>query len=154
MAKTEQKQKIDTINAKLDALNRKLKSSAELAVNKTYETKDNLAERVKEAKEDVSKLQSKYNRNVERLRDRFSDELSIVAAKRALVQEKIDAKLEEKDAKKLANYIDEMIDYSDGCVELSLLFAAEAKLAALEALLAMEEYDSLYAKDEGEEEDD
>ena len=141
MKNNERKQQIDAVNKKLDQINAKLKEVAASAANKSYDAKEELEARINDAKNEVDKFKNKR-----------SDEVAFARAKHELFKDNLQEKKEADDARKLAKYIDDMIEYSDNCAELSLLFAAESKAAMLEALLAMEEFDEKYTEDEGEEE--
>lgn len=48
---------------------------------------------------------------------------------------------------KMAEYIDDTIEYAAACIELSLLAAEEAKLAILEAASAEQEYEEKYGEE-------
>ena len=148
--KKERSEQTKKINAKLDELNAKLKESAEVATNKGYDAKDTLDAKIAEAKDTVEKLKDRSKSYADQLRGKMSDEMNQAHLRHESLRETLRERKEANDAAKLAKYIDDMLEYSDDCVELSLLFAAESKLALLEAMLAMEEYDEKYG--EGEEE--
>lgn len=132
--KTQRNQQVKKINAKLDEINAKLKETSATVANKGFDAKDALDAKVAEAKTTVEDLKKRSRVNYELFRH-------------DLIQKK-----DAHDAKKLAKYIDDLLSYSDECAELSLLFAAESKLAVLEALLAMEEYDEKFSLEPDEEE--
>ena len=56
----------------------------------------------------------------------------------------IASKKELHDKEKFEKYIEDIIEYSNVCVNISMLAAEEAKLAKLEAIKAQIEYDKKY----------
>ena len=150
--KSEREDQIDKINKKLDSLNGKLKSAAEEATNKSYDAKEDLAEKLNVAQAEMASLKDRYDAKMNSLKDKLSFTLAKAKAEHDELKQNIHDRREANDAKKLARYIDDTLEYSEDCAELSLLFAAESRVAVLEALLAMEEYDEKYGMDDGEEE--
>ena len=145
--KSEREKRVDNINQKLDSINQKMKEAAEVATNKGYDAKENLDTKLSDAKDEVENLKERYTKNVDKLKNKMSDELSFAHAKHELLKSNLQDIKEVHDRNKLAKYIDESLEYSDDCAELSLMFAAESKLAMLEAILAMEEYEEKYGDD-------
>lgn len=68
--------------------------------------------------------------------------MNIDVAKEKLVEMK-----EEHDKAKMEEYICDIVEYAEACVELSILAAEETKLATLEAVAAEQEYEDLYGED-------
>ena len=147
--KSAREQQIDQLNAKLDAINAKLKETTVAATNKGYDAKDALDAKVSAAKEEVGSLKQRYNSAKDQLRDKLSTDLAQAQMNHELFKQSLHDKKEANDARKLSQYIDDMLAYSEDCADLSLLFAAESKLAVLEALLAITEYEEKYG-DEAE----
>ena len=56
-------------------------------------------------------------------------------------------KKEAYDKAKMEEYINDMVEYAEASVELSVLAAEEAKLATLEAIASQMEYNEKYGSD-------
>ena len=64
-----------------------------------------------------------------------------------VAKENLAAKKEAYDKYKMEEYINDTVEYTEACVELSILAAEEAKLATLEAIEASKEYEDKYGNE-------
>jgi F0F1-type ATP synthase membrane subunit b/b' len=132
--KEEAKSDIDAIGKAIDELNTK-------AIDKTY---DNIAavDGAINAAEENSRLareqyESKLNSTL------LKAQMNVEAAKA-----KVDAQKEAVDKVAMEKRINDLLDYADGCQQLSLVYAMEAELAILEACDEIEAFDAKYGNKE------
>lgn len=141
------KEKMENLSKKMKELNKKVKDSAETVAIVGLEAKDNVNKKIEDAKSNVEALKENYRIASERSKSKISSELLKARLNMEVAKEKIQDKKEARDKERLANYIDNEIEYASECVALSLLAAEEAKLAFLEAVEAQKEYDEKYEEE-------
>lgn len=142
------KEKLEDLKKEFSEIEDKIKDSTETAEIKGMYKKDEIEEKVKDAKGNVEAAKENVRRIHERGKSKFSSELLRMQMNMEEAKEKVAEKKETRDKEKLAKYIDEQIEYSEDCIATSILAAKEAKLAFLEALDAQMEYDEKYGDDD------
>ena len=149
--KEEIKAKIDELGAKVNELAERTKDSIDTAKIKTMYAKDEAKERIEEKKEEhrgnIAAIKENLKLSADRAKSKASSELLKTQMNIDVAKEKLAEKKEAHDKAKLEEYICDVLEYADACVELSVLAAEEAQLAVLEAIAAEQEYEELYGED-------
>lgn len=148
MNKEEMKAKMDVLSAKMKDLGEKTKDAVDTAKIKGMYAKDKVDEMVSETKSNVNAMKENYRVFSERVQGRASSELLKAQMNIDAAKEELAAKKEAHDKASLEAYIADVTEYASACVELSILAAEEAKLAALEAVSAEQEYEEKYGNEE------
>ena len=144
MNKEEIKEKMEALNAKMKDLGEKTKDSIDTAKIKGMYAKDKIDEMASETKSSVNAMQENYKIFSGKVKSKASSELLKAQMSIDAAKEELAAKKEAHDKASLEKYIEESIEYASACAQLSMLAAEEAKLAALEAISAEEEYEEKY----------
>lgn len=147
MNKEEIKVKMDEMNANMKKLEEKASDSIDTVKIQGMYAKDKLDEMVSECKSNVNALRENFRIFSEKAKGKASSELIKAQMNIDVAKEELAAKKEAFDKASLEAYIEEVTDYASACVDLSILAAGEAKLAALEAVRAKEEYDQKYGNE-------
>ena len=148
MNKEEMKLKMEALNTKMKELGEKTKDSIDTAKIKGMYAKDKIDQMVSETKSNVNAMQENYRVFSEKAKSKASSELLKAQMNINVAKEELAAKKEAHDKASLEKYIDEVTEYASACVELSILAAEEAKLAALEAVATEQEYEEKYGNKE------
>lgn len=144
MNKEEMNAKFAELNAKMKDLGEKTKDAVDTAKIKGMYAKDKIDEMASETKSNINAMRENYKIFSEKAKSKASSELLKAQMNIDIAKEELQAKKEAHDKATLEKYIEEVTEYASACVELSLLAAEEAKLAALEAASAQKEYDEKY----------
>ena len=145
MSEKKWEEALNTLNAKLDELSKSAAEAAESAKAAQKEHKAELEAKIADAKGDFVALQEQVREAGERGKGKlFSEALKA----RMTVEAKIQDVKEAKDKKHLERYIGEQIDFAADCHAAALILVAEGKLAALEALAAVAEYNEKFGEKE------
>ena len=138
--------------AKIDELNQKIAKLGENAVDTVKLTgmyaKDELEEKAKKHKGNINALKENIKILTEKAKGKASAELLKAQMNMDVAKEKIEAQKQAFDKAQMEEYICDVIDYAEACVEISILAAEEAQLATLEAIAASVEYDEKYGNNE------
>ena len=148
MKKEELDKRIAKLNVKMNDLGDKAKDSVETAKIEGMYAKDKLDDEVAKTKGDVVALRENFRLLADRAKSKVSSELLRTQMNIDVAKEKLAEKKEARDKAKMEEYIEDMVEYAEACLELSILAAEEAKLATLEAIDAQAEYEDLYGTEE------
>lgn len=148
MNNEEIKSKMEALNKKMKDLGEKTKDSIDTAKIKGMYTKDKIDEMVVETKGNINAMKENYRIFSEKAKGKASSELLKAQMNIDIAKKEFAAKKAAHDKASLENYVEEVTEYASACVELSILAAEEAKLAALEAVSAQKEYDEKYGNEE------
>ena len=132
------------MNDELNKLSTKIKDSTDTMVIKSMYAKDELDEKIKEARKNLDETKKVLKEKSENGKKVFSSHLSKIEENIEEDKQKFEIKKEARDKEKLEKYIDNKLEYTSSCIALSLSAIDEAKLSFLEALEAQSEYDELY----------
>ena len=149
MNKEELDKKIAELKEKMNGLGDKANDAVDAAKLSGMYAKDKIDEEVLKTKGDVNALKESCRILADKTKSKISSELLKGQMNLDVAKEKLAEMKKEHDKAKMEEYINDVIEYADACVELSILAAEEAKLATLEAIAAEVEYEELYGK-EGE----
>ena len=147
MDKNELNTKLAELNAKMKDLGEKTKDTIDTAKIKGMYAKDKIDEMVVETKSNVNALKENYRIFSEKAKGKASAELLKAQMNIDVAKKELAAKKDAYDKASLEAYIEEITDYASACAELSMLAAEEAKLAALEAVAAQQEYEEKYGEE-------
>ncbi|MBR1802902.1 MAG: hypothetical protein IJ777_02900 [Clostridia bacterium] len=142
----------DEMKAKMAELNAKMKDSLDTAKIIGLEAQDKLKVAMDETKSNVNALKESYQIYSKRVKGKASSELIKAQMNLEVAKEELAARKEAHDKEKLEKYIEDMLEYAEGCVMLSAIAAKEAELAKLEAMDAQKEYDEKYGEEKKSEE--
>ena len=148
MNREDLKNKMESLNAKMKDLSDKTKDSIDTIKIKGMYTKDKVDEMVSNTKGNIATMKENYRIFSEKAKSKASSELLKAQMNIDVAKEELAAKKAAHDKASLESYIEDVTEYATACVELSLLAAEEAKLAALEAVAAQQEYDEKYGNNE------
>lgn len=148
MTKEEIKLKMEALNAKMKDLGEMTKDSIDTVKIKSMYVKDKIDEMASESKSNLNAMKENFRIFSEKAKSKASSELLKAQMNINVAKEELAAKKKAHDKASLESYIEDVTEYASACVELSLLAAEEAKLAALEAVLAQQEYDEKYINEE------
>lgn len=147
MNKEELDQKIADLSDKMKDLGDKAKDSVDTVKIKGMYTKDKIDEEVVKTKGNINALKENCRIFADRTKSKISSELLKAQMNIDVTKEMLAAKKEEYDKTKMEEYINDVVEYAQACVELSILAAEEAKLATLEAIAAQAKYEEMYGED-------
>mgnify|MGYP003571508865 CR=1 FL=1 len=147
MNREEMKEKMSELNAKMKDLGDKTKDAIDTAKIMGMEAQDKVNEAISDAKSNVNAMKENYRIFSERAKGKASAELLKAQMNIDSAKADLAAKKEAHDKAKLEEYIEDMTEYAQACLELSLLAAEEAKLATLEAIASQAEYDEKYGNE-------
>ena len=148
MKKEEMKEKMDLLNEKMKSLGEKTKDAIDTAKIKGLYAKDKIDEMASETKSNINVARENFRVFSEKAKGKASAELLKAQMNMDVAKEKLAEKKEAHDKESLEKYIEELTEYASACAELSILAAEEAKLAALKAIEAEQEYDEKYGNEE------
>lgn len=148
MNKEEMKAKMAELNEKMKGLGEKAKDTMDTAIILGLEAQDKLDEAVQETKSNVNALKENYQIYSQKVKGKASAELLKAQMNFDVAKTELEIKKVMHDREKLEKYIEDMLEYAEGCINISELAAEEAKLAKLEAVKAQKEYDEKYGKSE------
>ena len=145
MSKEEMKAKLDELDKKMSELGENTIDAVKL--NGMY-AKEEIEEKAKKHKGNINALKENIRIFAEKAKGKASSELLKAQMNIDVAKENLKAKKEAYDKAQMEEYICDVIEYAEACVELSILAAEEAKLATLEAIDASVEYDEKYGNQE------
>lgn len=148
MNKEEMKAKMAELNEKMKGLGEKAKDTMDTAIILGLEAQDKLDEAVQETKSNVNALKENYQIYSQKVKGKASAELLKAQMNFDVAKTELEIKKVMHDREKLEKYIEDMLEYAEGCINISELAAEEAKLAKLEAVKAQKEYDEKYGESE------
>lgn len=137
---------VNKLKDKVAELNKKLKDVAETATLVGMEKRDEIEEKIKEAKGNVAAAQEQYSRAAEKSKTKVSSELLKAQMTVTGVKENLQAKKNAHDKAMLEEYIGGMLEYAEDCQTLAALLIGEAELATLEAAAATIECEEKFGK--------
>ena len=137
-------EEIAELNKKIDALQEKMAKNAEIIDEKRNATKEQIDAEISKAKDSVESAKDRAKASAESIKGAAAEEVSKFQAGIDAAKQKIADKKEAIDKHRLEKYIDDTIDYSASCLNVALVAAEEAKLAALEAIAAQMDYIEKY----------
>ena len=144
MNKDDIKLKIDQLNSKIKDLSDKTKDIFDSVKIIGLEAQDKIDDSIKETKGNINALKENYKLLSEKTKNKISSEILKIQMNLESAKTEIASKKDLHDKEKFEKYIEDIIEYSNVCVNISMLAAEEAKLAKLEAIKAQIEYDKKY----------
>ena len=141
------KNKINEINDDLKKISDKIKDSADTVAISGMYAKDELDEKISDAKGNLESIKENARINSEKRKGKISSHLLKAQMDLKEAKKEMEERKEARDRAKLEKYIENRLDYAGDSIEIALMAAGEAKVAFLEALEASLEYDELYGDD-------
>ena len=136
---------LSELGAKLDELSAKASAAAETAKAAQQAKREEVDEKLRDAKGDFVALQERVREANERGQSKLFSELLKV---RMTLEAKAQDAKEAKDKKRLERYITARIAHVADCYDAALFLISEANLAALEAVSATAEYEEKFGSKE------
>lgn len=124
----------DNLKKKMNDLNYKIKDGAETLAIKGLYKKDEIDERLANAKSDVVAAKEKAKKSFNNDKSKFSSELIKLQINMEEGKKKIDLKKDEHDQKTVEKYINDKLAYADNLLDLADLAYKEANESFLEAM--------------------
>ncbi|MCR4658098.1 MAG: hypothetical protein K5770_18010 [Lachnospiraceae bacterium] len=138
-------EKLADASVKLEELSKKASAASEEAKAAKELKEEAIKDKISTAKGNVAAFQDKVERAKEENRSKLSS--SLIKAQMT-IEAKIAEKKAARDQKHFEAYIEDQIDYIYDCFDLASYLVANAELAILETLAAVEEFDAKYPEAE------
>lgn len=143
-------ERLEALNRKLDELGEKAKDASETAQIQGMIAKDELEEKIRDAKGNLEAAKENHRIASEKAKGILSGELLRLQMNAEALQSSLQEKKDAYDQKKLEKYIEDQLDYAQEAEAMAELLLANAALAVLEAVSASEEYAEKYGDPETE----
>ncbi len=140
-------EKLADVSVRLEELSKKAADASEDAKAARELRDEAIQEKISDVKGDVVALQENMRIDAEENKSKLRTAL---LKAQMTIRAKIEDHREEKDKKLFEAYLDNQVDYIYDCFDMAAYLIANAELAILETLDAVDEYDKKYGSEDAQ----
>ena len=141
------KERMQAAQDRLKELQAKVADASETAQIAAMLKKDELDERIANAKGELAAAKDKARKSSEKAQSKMNSSLLKAQMTINAAKEELNAKVEAKDKASRKNHIEDLVSYSEQCEALAAQLLVESDLALLQAAAEAADYVATYGED-------